>query len=107
MIVMIIEFSTVGSGRHYVAEVKFPFTARSNDELTVTANTIIRLAPKHLQPNVRGWLLAADGDKQGLVPANYIKVLMISLLRDKLRETLTTSNELLFNLLTANLLNLG
>lgn len=64
-----------GSGEHFVAEVKFPFVARNQDELSLSKNTIIRLAPKHRQPNIRGWLLASDGDKQGLIPANYIKVL--------------------------------
>jgi len=64
-----------GSGEHFLAEVKFPFTARSDDELPLSANTIIRLAPKSRQPNIRGWLLASDGERQGLVPANYIKVL--------------------------------
>lgn len=64
-----------GSGEHFLAEVKFPFTARSTDELSLSVNTIIRLAPKNRQPNIRGWLLAAEGDNQGLVPANYIKIL--------------------------------
>lgn len=63
-----------GSGEHFVAEVKFPFDARSQDELSLSKNTVIRLAPKHKQPNVQGWLLASDGETQGLVPANYIKV---------------------------------
>lgn len=48
--------------------------ARSHDELTISKNTVIRLAPKHRQPNVQGWLLASDGESQGLIPANYIKV---------------------------------
>lgn len=64
-----------GSGEHFVAEVKFPFTARNNDELSLSANTFVRLAPKHRQPNIRGWLLAATEYKQGLIPANYIKIM--------------------------------
>ena len=66
-----------GSGEHFVAEVKFPFVARSQDELNISKNTVIRLAPKHRQPNIQGWLLASDGEHQGLVPANYIKVYII------------------------------
>ena len=58
-----------------MAEVKFPFVARSRDEMSLSKNTIIRLAPKGRQPNIKGWLLASDGENQGLVPANYIKVM--------------------------------
>ena len=38
---------------------------------------ITRLAPKHLQPRVRGWLLgSADGGRtSGLLPANRVKVI--------------------------------
>ena len=57
-----------------MAEVKFSFSAQKSDELSISANTIIRLAPKHQQPNIRGWLLASDGENQGLIPANYVKV---------------------------------
>lgn len=64
-----------GIGEHYLAEVKFPYTAVNEDEITVAPNEIVRLAPKHQQPHIRGWLLASNGDSTGLVPANYVKVL--------------------------------
>ena len=35
----------------------------------------LRLAPRHLQPRVRGWLLAASQGNTGLVPANHIQIL--------------------------------
>ena len=35
----------------------------------------LRLAPRQLQPRVRGWLLAASQGNTGLVPANHIQIL--------------------------------
>ncbi|XP_041358159.1 probable peroxisomal membrane protein PEX13 [Gigantopelta aegis] len=61
---------------HFVARAKFDFqTDRQNEITFVTGETII-IAPKELQPAIKGWLLASvDGKKTGLVPANYVKVL--------------------------------
>ena len=67
-------FIFAGTGEHFLAEAKFSYTAISNDELSISQREIIRLAPKEMQPHVRGWLLASDGEKPGLVPANYVKV---------------------------------
>lgn len=61
---------------HFVAEVKFNFDAGSDRELNLKPGQTIRLAPAKFQPNnVRGWALASDGSRIGLVPLNYIKVL--------------------------------
>lgn len=64
-----------GEGEHYQASVLHTFTQEREGELTIEAGTNIRLAPKHLQPKVRGWLLAASQGTTGLVPANYIQIL--------------------------------
>ncbi|XP_057313797.1 peroxisomal membrane protein PEX13-like [Hydractinia symbiolongicarpus] len=64
-----------GVGEHYLAEVKFSFSAENRDELSITCGDIIRIAPKNKQPRVRGWILASDGENQGIVPANYITIL--------------------------------
>jgi len=86
-----------GSGEHFVAEVKFPFVARSRDEMNLSKNTIVRLAPKARQPNIKGWLLASDGENQGLVPANYIKVLGKNRKESTLPTTQTKSHDLVDN----------
>jgi hypothetical protein len=44
-------------------------------ELELKSGQIIRLAPAKFQPrDVKGWVLASDGFKIGLVPTNYIKI---------------------------------
>lgn len=65
-----------GEDDHVVARAEFDFTAASEEEISVRAGDMLNLAPKELQPRVRGWLLASlDGQTTGLVPANYVKVL--------------------------------
>lgn len=65
-----------GADEHYMAVAQFDFQADGPNELSLVAGQELRLAPKELQPRVRGWLLASvDGTRVGLVPANYVKVL--------------------------------
>ncbi|ODN03558.1 Peroxisomal membrane protein PEX13 [Orchesella cincta] len=65
-----------GESEHFVAEVKYSFDAGSDRELNLKTGQTIRLAPAKCQPKeVRGWALASDGAKIGLVPLNYIKVM--------------------------------
>ncbi|KAK6188970.1 hypothetical protein SNE40_005037 [Patella caerulea] len=64
-----------GQNDHFVADVLFDFTAQSTEEVSVQAGQKINVAPKELQPRVRGWLLASNDGKTGLIPANYVKVL--------------------------------
>lgn len=65
-----------GEDDHVVARAEFDFTAASEEEISLRAGDMLNLAPKELQPRVRGWLLASlDGQTTGLVPANYVKVL--------------------------------
>jgi len=54
----------------------YDFEAGSTGELSIRAGQRLRLAPKELQPSVRGWILGStDGTAVGLIPANYIKIL--------------------------------
>ncbi|XP_014674570.1 PREDICTED: peroxisomal membrane protein PEX13-like [Priapulus caudatus] len=63
-------------GDHFVALAEYDFTTAQEGELTFRAGQHITVAPKEMQPKVRGWLLASmDGKKIGLIPANYVKVL--------------------------------
>ena len=64
-----------GQGEHYQATALHSFTAEREGELSLQAGENIRLAPRHLQPKVRGWLLASSLGTSGLVPANYIQIL--------------------------------
>merc|ERR1719229_1546857 len=67
-----------GEGEHFVAMADFDFTAGSDSEISFEAGDEIRLAPKHLQPRVRGWLLGssdAAGQTSGLLPANRVRVI--------------------------------
>jgi len=65
-----------GESEHFVAEAKFSFDAGTERELNLKPGQTIRLAPAKCQPNdVRGWALASDGTRIGLVPLNYIKVM--------------------------------
>lgn len=65
-----------GEDDHVVARAEYDFTAASQEELSMRAGEMLNLAPKELQPRVRGWLLASvDGETTGLVPANYVKIL--------------------------------
>ncbi|XP_005735198.1 peroxisome biogenesis factor 13 isoform X1 [Pundamilia nyererei] len=65
-----------GEDDHVVARAEYDFTAASQEELSMQAGEMLNLAPKELQPRVRGWLLASvDGETTGLIPANYVKIL--------------------------------
>lgn len=65
-----------GEDDHVVARAEYDFSAASEEEISLRAGDMLNLAPKELQPRVRGWLLASvDGQTTGLVPANYVKVL--------------------------------
>ncbi|XP_007576450.1 peroxisome biogenesis factor 13 [Poecilia latipinna] len=65
-----------GEDDHVVARAEYDFTASSEEEVSLRAGDMLNLAPKELQPRVRGWLLASvDGQTTGLVPANYVKIL--------------------------------
>ena len=65
-----------GNGEHYTAHADYDFNAGSEQELSFRAGQTLRLAPRALQPRIKGWLLAAtDRQHVGLVPANYIKIL--------------------------------
>ncbi|XP_071494862.1 uncharacterized protein [Diadema antillarum] len=65
-----------GDEDHVVARAEYDFDRDSEKELSFHSGDILNLAPKELQPRVRGWLLASlQGEKIGLVPANYIKIL--------------------------------
>ena len=63
-----------GAGEHFSAVCSFDFTAGGPAELTVRAGQSLRLAPRRLQPRVRGWVLASDGSSAGLLPAAYVKI---------------------------------
>ncbi|XP_017293445.1 peroxisome biogenesis factor 13 isoform X2 [Kryptolebias marmoratus] len=65
-----------GEDDHVVARAEYDFSAASEEEISLRAGDVLNLAPKELQPRVRGWLLASvDGQTTGLVPANYVKIL--------------------------------
>jgi len=65
-----------GETDHFVATAEFDFQGESNDELSFRRGTEIIVAPKELQPRMRGWVLASiDGKTTGIVPLNYIKFL--------------------------------
>ncbi|PAV77566.1 hypothetical protein WR25_09839 [Diploscapter pachys] len=54
----------------------YSFQAGNEQELSFMNGEILRVAPKEEQPKVRGWLLAStkEGDRIGLVPINYVKI---------------------------------
>ncbi|XP_061165961.1 peroxisomal membrane protein PEX13-like [Saccostrea echinata] len=65
-----------GEDDHFVARAEFDFNGSGEEELSFTAGQLIKVAPKEIQPRMRGWLLASvDGQKVGIIPANYVKVL--------------------------------
>ncbi|TRY64150.1 hypothetical protein TCAL_04000 [Tigriopus californicus] len=65
-----------GVGEHYLAKAQYAYIAQNSNDLTITKEEEIRIAPKGAQSTVRGWLLAANKSGQvGLVPANYVKVI--------------------------------
>ncbi|WKX94319.1 hypothetical protein Q1695_011515 [Nippostrongylus brasiliensis] len=65
-----------GTGAHYTAQALFDFQAGNDQELSFMSGELLRVAPKEDQPRVRGWLLASsqEGDRVGLVPINYVKI---------------------------------
>ncbi|KAK2189334.1 hypothetical protein NP493_109g07010 [Ridgeia piscesae] len=65
-----------GKDDHFVVVAEYDFQAQGDDELSFRQGQTITVAPKELQPRIRGWLLASvDGNKEGFIPANYIRVL--------------------------------
>ncbi|VDK45039.1 unnamed protein product [Anisakis simplex] len=54
----------------------YDFVGHSERELSFRTGQTLRIAPRHQQPPVRGWLLASSegGEQIGLVPMNYIKI---------------------------------
>ncbi|KAK7503968.1 hypothetical protein BaRGS_00004700 [Batillaria attramentaria] len=64
-----------GEADHYVGQALYSFTGQGEEELSFSAGQQIILAPKELQPQVRGWLRGSVGGQKGLVPHNYVKVL--------------------------------
>jgi len=65
-----------GEADHFVARANYSFQAGRKEEVSFSQGQNINVAPKELQPQVRGWLLASvDGKTTGLIPANYVKVL--------------------------------
>ncbi|KAL5017008.1 hypothetical protein ScPMuIL_006597 [Solemya velum] len=76
-----------GEADHFIAEATYDFTGENSDELSFKRGQNIRVAPKELQPRVKGWLLASvDGKKTGIIPANYVKI------HGKQRGTMSPSN---------------
>jgi len=71
-------------GEHYLATAIYDFTSDRQQELSFNKGSNLILAPRHLQPRVRGWLLASDGSLSGLVPVNYINIVGKS--RGKVQE---------------------
>jgi len=65
-----------GEGEHFTAQCDYDFSASNEQELSFKAGQTLRLAPRSLQPRIKGWILAAT-DKQhvGLVPANYVRIM--------------------------------
>jgi len=89
----------MGHSEHFEAEAEYDFDAENDDEISFLAGDTLRVAPKHKQPHVRGWLLATvNGRVAGLVPANHVKILgrrrgtSKKRFQEK-RETLNTTNE--------------
>ena len=67
-----------GETEHYLATGMYDFAATSPNEVSFKAGQKILIAPRDSQPKVRGWLLATvDGQRAGLVPAPYLKVIGI------------------------------
>ncbi|RWS27934.1 peroxisome biogenesis factor 13-like isoform X2 [Leptotrombidium deliense] len=64
-----------GESDHYIATAIYDFETDSSKEVPFRAGQRIVIAPKNLQPRVRGWLLACVDNKTGLIPNNYIKVI--------------------------------
>lgn len=65
-----------GETQHFIACAEYDFSTANDRELKLKRGQQIRLAPSSQQPpNVKGWVLASDGAKIGLVPTNYIKIL--------------------------------
>lgn len=68
--------SEEGEGDHVIARAEYDFDGEGEKQLSFRAGDILRLAPKGKQPCIRGWHLGtADGLNEGVVPANYVKIL--------------------------------
>lgn len=61
---------------HFIAVSEFDFDSVNVDELSFRKGQRIIIAPKEYQPKIRGWLLGSiDGQTQGMMPANYLKIM--------------------------------
>lgn len=61
---------------HFIAVPEYDFDAVNVDELSFRKGQRIIIAPKEYQPKIRGWLLGSiDGQTQGIMPANYLKIM--------------------------------
>lgn len=66
---------STGESDHYIATAMYNFNSKYPDEICLKTGEEYRVAPKHLQPENRGWILASTKcGQKGLVPANYIKI---------------------------------
>ncbi|CAC5414516.1 PEX13 [Mytilus coruscus] len=65
-----------GEDDHFVATAQYDYKAENEGELSFSVGQEIKVAPKEIQPRIKGWLLASvDGQKIGIIPGNYVKVL--------------------------------
>lgn len=61
---------------HFIAVSEHDFDSVNVDELSFRKGQRIIIAPKEYQPKIRGWLLGSiDGQTQGIMPANYLKIM--------------------------------
>lgn len=66
----------IGEIDHFIAVSEYDFDSVNVDELSFKRGQRIIIAPKEYQPKIRGWLLGSiDGKTQGIMPANYLKIL--------------------------------
>ncbi|XP_071146230.1 peroxisomal membrane protein PEX13-like [Mytilus edulis] len=65
-----------GEDDHFVATAQYDYKSENEGELSFSVGQEIKVAPKEIQPRIKGWLLASvDGQKTGIIPGNYVKVL--------------------------------
>lgn len=77
-----------GEGDHVIARAEYDFDGENDEELSFRAGDILRLAPKGKQPRIRGWLLGSlDGSSEGIVPANYVKILGLRRAKKELKDS--------------------
>lgn len=93
-----------GEGDHVIARAEYDFDGEGEEELSFRAGNILRLAPKGKQPRIRGWLLGTvDGSTEGIVPANYVKILGLRRRKKEVRESKQDSSQEQCGISEANL----